>query len=226
MKRRWSAFLLKLFLPGLLALPWLLNLKFRFLPEAHYEGGDWYDPWSTVIAYGGLVCAVVAPLILLEQKPMKQRLFLIPLWILFLALLPTAFWVPLQAALGSYAFTLAPILILCVSILLLFFYIRFYRYAKLHKVPALRLHTSLVLLNIILLMVIAEMNVAGTRILFFLGAPDDLDLNTYFDIVQSLIIATMIICLLTVITHYAASIRHFRKQHVAEDALIDEIGRS
>ncbi|MEZ4687145.1 MAG: hypothetical protein R3B47_14070 [Bacteroidia bacterium] len=90
MKRRWLPFLLKLFGPGLLALPWLLDIWFEFIPKPEIYsdsvevGGTFLQIWTETVAYTFFFAAVLFPVFLIRKYKTIQKTIISLSWFFIL----------------------------------------------------------------------------------------------------------------------------------------------
>ena len=229
MKKQWLLFLVKLFGPGLLALPWLVlpGHPWIFYPIKMYTDGSTYlydqlTLWLVPLMYGGFLFAVIAPLIFLKQKPKSWRWILSCCWIFTAGFYAASQWPPFDFIYRlekgiSLLITGIGCFILAISYLRLFFK------SKHDGTRALRLHYAILAANLSLSVFIAFYYFAGASLISFFNK----EIDTWYFIkvsINIMAIANYAIYLFAFITHYFGSIRHFYRKDFLEKKLIDKIG--
>lgn len=226
MKKRWTPFLLKLFLPGIIGLPWLLDLYFKFIPRAGEEPTLGYSeliPWLEPLAYAGFAFGVLAPMFLLKKYRKNHTLKLGIAWATLLAIGYILMVDPLGVRKADFfkdnwfIFVLAS-----ASAYLLFLYVDMSskkpsRYLRLHFLFHVGVQaTILMLCAIIFTEEFLKIN---------LNSPDLLDESGTDMLIIGMLGMFAICATLAALTMCVASIQRFMKPEGLKVNLIEEIGK-
>jgi hypothetical protein len=174
MRKRWRPFLIKLFLPSLLGLPWLIlwDKAWFTYPIKFYADGGKYQMDSlyiviSVLLFGGFLFAIIAPLIFLKYKPKPWRWFFAICWVLTTGFYGTSQWPGWEFLYFRNEKGLALLITGTGCLVLALAYLRFYKKSTASHMKPFKAHYGILSANLFLSVCIAIYYYAGWSIIAF-----------------------------------------------------------